>query len=292
MTNPSNIHQFPPIYHIPYQNLTKVIGERWKTIDLDRKRRYQDMAYADLNRYTAEKKVYEEKLKHQTEQAEDESTAEIDDKDFVSRLHQCFLHALSTYSVSNPGNSFGYGAMDGAQQSVTRINHNQTVLPSNESQFQAYLVNDYQQISTSPYSQMPISQNLNPPQIQSQQLDLASLIGMYRNNSPMNAYTMNSILQHSVNNIVANGQVGRGLQGEISSSVENQNQLEMQNAINQNIKNIMSRLMQLLSFQPQNEVERQLLILQLQQLYRASKANEFEIQSLLLKALQDQTKGS
>lgn len=51
----------PPHGKIGFENLAKVIGERWKHVDSTRLKYYKDLATKDLQRYAEEMRLYEEK---------------------------------------------------------------------------------------------------------------------------------------------------------------------------------------------------------------------------------------
>jgi hypothetical protein len=52
-----------PHHKISFQDLAKTIGTRWKALDPERLKYYQDLAAKETERFNAEMKVYQEKLK-------------------------------------------------------------------------------------------------------------------------------------------------------------------------------------------------------------------------------------
>ena len=301
MTAPSNQpHIHLNAKHVPYQSLTKAIGERWKSIDPDRKRKYQDMAAEDLKRYTSEMKIYEEAQKQPTDQKDATSNNERFLEIFVSQLRSNYTSDVTTDPWFNllPGSSNGGATATATDETNQRIIPNQMLIPPTASQFQATNVNNFQQVSTLPFHHIPMLQNLNLATYSA----FASSIGINdilgnallmhpQSNNMINSYTMSSIPQYSVNSL-RDYREGEGPNGELRPNITHQQMMDLQNEVHQNLLNNTIRFIQLLSFHPQNEEERQALIVTLQDLYRASKTNELEIQSLLLKALQDETERS
>lgn len=89
-----------PHHKISFQDLAKTIGTRWKALDPERLKYYQDLAAKETERFNAEMKVYQEKLKKKRMQHVQKEQQEQDAMVF----HQQNPSSYSSYS--SPSASF------------------------------------------------------------------------------------------------------------------------------------------------------------------------------------------